>query len=317
MSFQKFILEKQYMKVKGLGDRLELMKNQIDWEPFRPIVKKAFFDGTEKGGRPHTDEITVVRMLLLQAWYGLSDPELEYQINDRLSFRNFLNFPDSVSDFSCIWRIRERLEESGLDRDIWDELQRQMDAIGYKVKPGVIQDATFVEADPGKKRNKNPKPLTKKQKSHVDRDGTFTAKNNQIHFGYKNHVKVEMKTGIIRDFKVTTASMHDSNIDLSLPGEVVYRDKAWTGKATKAKGNATMKRGKLNIRQRMRNFRIARKRCPGERQFSVIKRVFRGDRTFVKTIGRVSVKEMFKYFAYNLYNLVTLQRTAIAKAMPF
>ncbi len=317
MSFQKFVFKDQYRRIKGLGDRLESMKKQIDWEPFRPIVRKAFFDGTEKGGRPHTDEITVVRMLLLQAWYGLSDTELEFRINDSISFRNFLGYPDSISECSSVWRIRERLKKAGLDREIWDEFQRQLDAMGYKVKPGVIQDATFVEADPGKKRNRNPKPLTERQKSHVDRDGTFTAKNNQIHYGYKTHVKVEMGTGIIRDYEVTTASMHDSNIDLSLPGEVVYRDKAWTGKATKAKGNATMKRGKLGIRQRMRNSRIARRRCPGERQFSVIKRVFRGDRTFVKTIGRVSVKEMFKYFAYNLYNLVTLQRTAIAKAMPF
>ena len=70
MSFQKFILEKQCMKVKGLGDRLELMKEQIDWEPFRHIVKKAFFDGTEKGGRPHTDEIIIVKSLLLRHGTG-------------------------------------------------------------------------------------------------------------------------------------------------------------------------------------------------------------------------------------------------------
>ncbi len=44
MSFNRFVLEEQYKKVKGLGDRLELMKQQIDWKPFIPIVKSVFHD---------------------------------------------------------------------------------------------------------------------------------------------------------------------------------------------------------------------------------------------------------------------------------
>ena len=93
MSFNRFILEEQYKKVKGLGDRLALMKQQIDWKPFIPLVKSVFHDDKETGGRPHTDELVVVRSMLLQAWYNLSDPELEFQCHDRLSFRNFLGFP--------------------------------------------------------------------------------------------------------------------------------------------------------------------------------------------------------------------------------
>ena len=60
MSFNQFILREQYLKVKGLGDRLELMKKQIDWEPFIPLVKRVFHDGTEAGGRPHTNELVIV-----------------------------------------------------------------------------------------------------------------------------------------------------------------------------------------------------------------------------------------------------------------
>jgi len=93
MSFDCFILKQQYQKVKGLGDRLELMKHQIDWRPFIPLVKSIFWDNTVTGGCPHTDEVIVVRSMLLQAWYGLSDPELEFQCHDWLSFRNFLGFP--------------------------------------------------------------------------------------------------------------------------------------------------------------------------------------------------------------------------------
>lgn len=321
MSFNKFILKQQYQKVKGLGDRLELMKQQIDWKPFIPLVKSVFLDNEIHGGRPHTDELIVVRSMLLQAWYGLSDPELEFQCHDRLSFRNFLGFPEQIPDFSTIWRIRDRLKEMNLDKQIWDELQRQLDEKGYQVKKGTIQDASFIEADIGKKRYKkhkkskeNGKPVqySDKQLQHMDKDGSFSVKHGQIHYGYKSHIKLDVDQHLIRDFDVTTASVHDSDIDLAKSDEVIYRDKAFTGKKTKAKGNGSMKRGILTPHEKLRNKRICRIRAPGERPFSVIKRVFKGDRTQVKTLERIEIKEMFKYFGYNLYQLVTLERKKVS-----
>jgi len=35
------------------------------------------------------------------------------------------------------------------DVRIWEELQRQLDMKGLKVKKGVVQDASFITADPG------------------------------------------------------------------------------------------------------------------------------------------------------------------------
>lgn len=323
MSFNRFILKQQYEKVKGLGDRLELMKHQIDWQPFIPLVESVFQDNDSTGGRPHTDELIVIRSMLLQAWYGLSDPELEFQCLDRLSFRNFLGFPENIPDFSTIWRIRDRLKETGVDKQIWDELQRQLDAKGFEVKKGTIQDAAFIEADLGKKRYSKEKKAKKKgetieysekQLQHMDKDGSFSVKHGQVHFGYKSHIKLDIDRHLIRDIEVTTASVHDSEVDLAESDEVIYRDKAYTGKQTKAKGNGSMKRGNLTPHEILRNKRIGRKRAPGERPFSVVKRVFHGDRTQVKTLGRVRVKETFKYFAYDLYQLVTLERKQLAVA---
>ncbi len=65
---------------------------------------------------------------------------------------------------------------------------------------------------------------------------------------------------------------------------------------------------KLNGGEQKRNKWISRRRSPGERPFAVIKRVFHGSHTFVKTLQRVRIKEMFKCMAYNLYQLVTLER---------
>jgi IS5 family transposase len=259
--------------------------------------------------------------MILQAWYNLSDPELEFQCHDRLSFRNFLDFPENIPDFTTIWKIRDRLRTEGVDVSIWAELQQQLDNKGFKVEKGTIQDAAFIEADLGKKRYRKEKKARKegetveytdKQKRHKDKDGSFSVKHGQVHYGYKSHIKLDVNYHLIREVEVTTASVHDSEIDLSKHDEVVYRDRAYTGKETKAKGNGSMKRGNLTIWQKLRNKRISKKRAPGERPFSVIKRTFHGDRTQVKTLERVEIKEMFKCFAYDLYQLVTLERKRIS-----
>jgi len=324
MSFNQFILKEQYQKVKGLGDRLSLMKRQIDWQPFIPLVKSVYLDNKKIGGRPHTDELVVVRSLLLQSWYGLSDPELEFACNDRLSFRNFLGFTEKIPDFSTIWYARERLKEAGIDKQIWNELQKQLDNKGYELKKGVIQDASFIESDLGKKRHYKEKKAkkegrkieyTQKQKKHIDKDATFSIKHNQVHFGYKSHIKVDMDSYLIREYLTTTASLFDGEVDLGKGEEVIYRDRGYTGKETNAKGNASMKRGNLSPREKRRNIRISKKRVPGERPFAVIKVVFNGARTRVKNLARVDIKEMFKCFAFNLYQLVTLEKKKLAIAI--
>ncbi len=324
MSFNQFILNEQYQKVKGLGDRLPLMKAQIDWKPFIPLVKSVYFDDDQIGGRPHTDELIIVRSLLLQSWYGLSDPELEFACNDRLSFRNFLDFSESIPDFSTIWKAREKLKLAGVDVLIWSELQRQLDEKGYVVKEGVIQDASFIEADLGKKRHYKEKKAKKnnetivyseKQRQHQDKDATFSIKLNQVHYGYKSHIKIDIAHQLIRTYKTTTASLHDGEVDLATSKEVVYRDRGYTGKSTIAKGNASMKRGNLTYHQKERNKRVSRKRVIGERPFGVVKNVFNGERTRVKNLLRVDFKEMFKSFAFNLYQLVTLERKKLARAI--
>ena len=331
MSFNQFILQAQYAKVRGLGDRLELMKEQIDWQPFIPLVRKVFHDNKIAGGRPHTDELIVVRSMLLQSWYGLSDPELEFQCHDRLSFRNFLGFPENIPDFSTIWKARDRLQREGVVPKIWNELQRQIDRKGYTIKKGVIQDATFIEAELGRKRHYKEKKAekkgekieyTEKQMQHIDKDGTFSIKHGQVHFGYKNHTKVDVGNMLIREYEVTTASLHDGEIDLVKNDDgTAYRDKGYHGKKLHAKNvkDKTMKRAArghpLCEQEIERNKKISAIRSPGERPFSVIKKVFHNGTTRVKTLVRVSIKEMFNCFAFNMYQLVTLQRKKLARAL--
>jgi IS5 family transposase len=80
----------------------------------------------------------MVKLLVLQQWYGLSDPELERQATGRISFRRFLGYPDRVPDSTTMWLFRERLADKGRDKAVWEELQRQLDEKGLSVKKGVV-----------------------------------------------------------------------------------------------------------------------------------------------------------------------------------
>jgi len=91
----------------------------------------------------------MIKLLVLQSMYGLSDPELERQANDKISFLRFLGFPEKVPDQTTVWYFRERLSKTKKDKAIWKELQRQLEGKGLKIRKGVIQDATFITADPG------------------------------------------------------------------------------------------------------------------------------------------------------------------------
>ena len=95
-SLTDFALNEVYRRVARLGDKLANIESLIDWEAFRPIVGKLYENKSERGGRPNIDEVVMVKLLVLQQWHGLSDPELEKQVADRLSFRKFLVFSEDI-----------------------------------------------------------------------------------------------------------------------------------------------------------------------------------------------------------------------------
>jgi len=301
------MLKKAYENVRKNGDKLAEAEARIDWEAFRPIIAPMYHNNSFVGGRPNVDEVVMVKLLVLQQWYGLSDPELERQVDDRLSFQRFLGFPEKAPDYSTVWQFRERLAETGWDRLVWAELQCQLDEKGLKVKKGVVQDASFITADPG--HAPADKPRGKEAKTRKSKDGTWAKKGNKSYYGFKLHAKTDVDYGLIRELETTPANVHDSKVDLSKKGEVAYRDKGFFG--VKPRGyDATMKRATrghpLNIRDKLRNKRINRKRAPGERPFAVIKRFFDAGHVLVTTVARVHVKMVFACFCFNLLQLNTL-----------
>jgi len=308
-SLISFALHEEYKRLAHLGDRLHEIDQIIDWKKFRPIVNDLYKNTGPQGGRPNIDEIVMVKLMFLGEWNSLSDPELERQCTDRISFRHFLGFPKKIPDHGTIWLFRERLIQTGRCEAIWEELQRQLDENGLAVKKGTIQDATFVIADSG--HATADKPRGDEAKTRRSKDGTWAKKGNKSYFGYKTHIKTDLGFGLIRDIETTPANVHDSQVDLLNEGEIGYKDKGYFG-VSSCGYDATMKRATrghpLTIRDKLRNKRISRKRAPGERPFAVMKTVFRGGHVRVTTVKRVYVKQMFAAFAFNLYQLVTLKK---------
>lgn len=302
------IIEAYNDLVAKSGDPLAKILNAIDWEMFRPILESLYTNKDGEGGHPNFDVILMLKIQVLESWYGLSDPEAEREIHNRLSFMHFLGFPNVLPDKKTIWDFRERIKNHNCSERIWDELQRQINEAGFTVHTGIMQDASFIEADPGHKPVNAPRQ--EQAKTRRSRDGTWAVKNNKAHFGFKMHTQVDQDFQIIRNVVTTTASLHDSQVDLSEPETVIYRDRGYQGAACKGY-NGTMKRGARNhpidIRDKLRNIRISRKRSPVERPYAVIKRIFKGGRVFVTTIPRVKVKNMFSCFCYNLLQMNTLR----------
>ena len=78
-------------------------------------------------------------------------------------------------------------------------------------------------------------------KTRRSRDGTWVKKNNRSHFGNRLHTVQGTDISLIREFVVTTASLHDSQVDLSIPGIPCCKERGYTGAYCK-NINATMDR---------------------------------------------------------------------------
>lgn len=299
-----FAILQEYERIKRLGDKLVEIGGRIDWEGFRPKLEAMYKNNTDRGGRPNLDVIVMFKSLFIQQLYNLSDEQLERELADRISFRVFLGTTETVPDSTTIWKFRERLAETGADKDAWAEMQRQLEAMKLKVKKGIMQDATFITSDPG--HAKADTPRGDDAKTRRSKDGAWAKKGTKSFFGYKLHDAMDEKFGLVRRIEVTAANVHDSQVDLAKEGEIRYTDKGYFGAKTKGYDAAMKKatRGHpLSYKDEMRNKRISSKRSPVERFYAFIKCVCKGGHVAVTTIPRVRAKMILAGIVFNVYHL--------------
>jgi len=52
----------------------------VNWNAFLQISDDLYKNNTEQGSRPNIDIIIMIKLLILQQMYGLSDTQLELQV---------------------------------------------------------------------------------------------------------------------------------------------------------------------------------------------------------------------------------------------
>ena len=186
-----------------VGGFLEDIAKTFEWAAFGVLMGPLH---SSSDGAPAYPPLTMFKIVLLQQWYGLSDPGAEEAVRDRLSFRRFCGIPldQETPDHSSIWRFRQRIEKLGLSEKLLAEVNRQLDARGLIVKRGTLVDATIIAAAV------KPPSFEEGVVSERDPDASFTVKNNETSFGYKAHLAVDEESGLVRQAEMTSADLHDS-----------------------------------------------------------------------------------------------------------
>jgi transposase, IS5 family len=330
-----FDLDERLKKLNG-KDPLVNLNQLINWEGFRDTLDAVRIkERKSNAGRKPYDVLLMFKILVLQHLYNLSDDQTEYQVRDRYSFMRFLGLQpeDSVPDAKTLWCFREELVRLELIKSLFLDFDYQLNKQGYKAQKGQIVDASFVDVP----RQRNTKeeneqikageiPKIFQDNSHKgrqkDTDARWAKKNQETHFGYKNHVSVDKQHKLIREYEVTSAEVHDSNQFVEILADNTSKD-VWADSAYYSQENEMTlsameyrshvhKKGKrgapLNTKSHEANYKKSQIRCRVEHVFGSItneqgglfSRVIGGARTALK-IGMMNV-------VYNMRRFVSLHR---------
>ena len=238
-----FDLDDRYAALSEAGDPLERLITVVNVEAFRYRLDKALNRSDRaKGGRPPYDCVLMFKILVLQALYGLSDDQAEFQVRDRLSFMRFLGIgmAGTVPDAKTIWLFRESLTEAGAITRLFDLFDTRLRHSGSLAMSGQIIDASLIPA-PGQRNTEAEKAAIREGQSapgiwpdesakaaQKDTDARWTVKFTRARskpdgtipmvdlaiptFGYKNHIAIDRRHGLIRRCIVTDAARHDGGV---------------------------------------------------------------------------------------------------------
>lgn len=298
----------------GRNARLERIGSLIDWVPIEALVQRVRAGGS---GRPPYRALVMLRALLLQQWYGLSDPGLEEALLDRVSFRRFcgLALDEATPDETTLCRFRLSLVEAGLGDALFAEVSRQLDAAGLMVKTGTLIDASLVAAAVRTPPNgSTPRDEESRSPHDPDPNWTRTARGTKRFFGYKMHIGIDQGSGLIRSRRLTPAKTYESEVADSLilgDERAVYADKAYEKRERRAALKAMGIKDRIQHRrvrgqaalphwQSVRNILIGRVRTAVERTFSELKRSYGLTRMRYRGLTRCAFHLDLVAIAYNL-----------------
>lgn len=305
----------------------------IKWERIAEKLKKFHKkDIEDNGGQRPYDPLKMFKAILLGQWYNLSDLSLEEALNVRIDFMLFtdLELSESCPDETTLCRFRNILIKKGLYKELFEEINNQLENFGIKVKEanGAIIDATIIEsaARPRKQieiqedRKEKVNGFNYTISESSDPDAKWLKKGKRNYFGYKGFFSVDSDKGFINTVHVTSANVAEntqfSNLVEENKCERIYTDKAYAStenrtllKKKKLKDGIMRKKpqGKdLSFWEKIRNRLISKKRYIVEQCFGTLKRKFKLYRASYIGSEKVKAQLYFKAMCFNLLKAVNM-----------
>lgn len=328
-------------RLSAMGNPLESISKVIDFELFRSLLESKLLNTNKKnnaGAKPY-DVVMLFKILILQRYYGLGDRQVEYQILDRTSFKAFLELEtgDKIPDEKTLWSFRERLTKTGLVEELFEKFASFLEAKELIFNEGQLIDASFTIAP----RQRNTREENKKikngegddlwndspnKKKHKDIDARWTKKNGETFYGYKNHAKVDTKSKFIKTYKITDASVHDSQVlddllDEKDKDQDLHADSAYTGKdqdeiiAKYEMKNKVHEKGyrnkPLTEQQKASNTKKSKIRARVEHVFGFMEQSMKG--LVLKSVGMIRATGIIGLInlTYNLFRYEQMMRLKI------
>ena len=295
----------------GRDEVLERIEALVDWSALEAVCGDIY---AAPVGRPSYPLVVLIKAMLVQAWWNLSDPKAEQLLRNDLRFRRFLGvgLTGKTPDQNTLWRFRDELAKRGLAEALLAEVDRQLRARGLVLRRGSIVDATLVRsAASSKNRRKDGRP--------VDPDADWAARSGRDPtLGYKLHAAVDEDTGIVRRIALTPASRHERTVaEAIVPGDVgrVWADAAYDARDLREGLEARSitpviahnpRRGGLRSWQRAANFVVKTVRPRIEPVFGTLKRSFGLGRARGFSLARNLVDTTFRVLAFDLRRAVSL-----------
>jgi IS5 family transposase len=307
-------------------EELDGIHQLIDW---KAIEEQMSGIHAKKQGEAAWPPLLMFKALLLQSWYGLSDPGLEKQLARDLMFRRFINLglSEGVPDHSTIWRFRNTLTKQGLLDTLLAEVNRQLSAKGLYIKAGEVSivDATVIEAKQSRPRKGKDGENTQDSEAGYSVKVAANGKKTST-YGYKAHVNVD-EDGFVKAIAYTPGNEHDSHALAKLltrTEEQVYADKAYAsaehdrllGKRNTA--NRILHKAKrnqpLSDRQKHQNRQWSSIRSTVERVFGILKQHYHLGKARYLGLKRNQTRFMLAAMAYNIKRGVAVQAEVMAFA---
>jgi len=234
--------------------RMEQINTIVNWSRIDHLVITHYPVGKSATGNDAYPPLILLKCLLVQQWFKIdSDPELETQLNDPISFKKFLglSFDDPAPDHSTFSRFRKRLSKDTM-RLINSDLLVQFAAKGLTINEGIAIDARLVQSashpisteklkEERQKRQTTEGTLHKKGRPRAfsrDLESDWTVKNEKPHYGLKEHASVDTRYGFVLATEITPESHNDSpylplcvadSCHTKEPIKKVYADKGYCG----------------------------------------------------------------------------------------